>query len=233
MVGLLAHAVHLLLVILGLVGVVVLLLPQAQEARSRRTAFRAPASAAEHEQRVAALRAAVQSGTLTTPPDPSTFAPQRTPAHDTSMWRVLAVTSSVASAGVHAAVFPHHLEEAVVVGIFFLVVTVAQMAWSYLVCLDATRERLLAGIVGSLGLVALWSVSRSVGLPWLGREPVGWWDLASGFWELVVVGTCLVGLRRPLQQRALALGGLGRLAWSWIALSGLVLVVLTLTVPHT
>ncbi len=79
-------------------------------------------------------------------------------------------SSSVAAAGVHAAVFPHHLDEAFLVGAFFLAITLAQAAWACLVCLDATRRLLLAGIAGNLALVALWAVSRSVGLPVLGRE---------------------------------------------------------------
>src|SRR6185436_12174001 len=96
------------------------------------------------------------------------------------------------------------------------------------VCLEATSERLVAGIVGNLGLVALWAVSRTVGIPGLGREPVGGWDLAAGAWELVLVAACLVGLSRRAEQRALVLGDLGRTAWLWLALSGVALVALTL-----
>lgn len=235
MLGVLAHGFHLLLVVLGLVGVAYLLLPQVQAATrsSRRTAFRPPANPTEHEQRVAALRAAVQSGQLTTPDAAAVHASLRE-ARDSSLWRGLAVGSSAAAAGAHAAVFPHHLQEAWFVGLFFLVVTLAQAAWASLVTLDATDARVLvAGIAGSLSLIALWGVSRTVGLPFgLGREPMGGWDIACGVWELVVVAACLVGLRRPHAQRALVMGGLGPLAWAWVALSGAVLVVLTLTVSQ-
>jgi hypothetical protein len=234
MLGLLAHGVHLLLVVLGLVGVVILLRPQLQSVRSRRTpTFRAPVNATEHEQRVAALRAAVRSGQLTTAPDAAVtrFAVVGE-ARDSSTWRSVAVISSVAAAGVHAAVFPHHLEEAVVVGVFFFVVTLAQAAWACQIALDATSDRLLAGIAGNLGLIALWGVSRTVGLPFLGREAVGGWDLASGAWELVTVLACVAGLRRRADERALVLGDLGRVAWSWAALSGVVLLALTLTVSQ-
>jgi len=233
MLGLMAHGFHLLLVVLGLAGVAYLLFPQVQAATraSRRTPFRAPAHPTEHEQRVAALRDAVHSGHLTAGPSPAP-APTRE-ARDSSVWRGLAVGSSVAAAGAHAAVFPHHLEEVWFVGLFFLVVPLAQAAWACLVTLDATDGRVLvAGIAGSLGLIALWAVSRTVGVPGLGREPVGGWDVACGVWELVVVATCLVGLRRPRAQRALVMGNLGPVAWAWVALSGLVLVVLTLTVSQ-
>ena len=233
MLGLLAHGFHLLLLVLGLAGVLYLLFPQVQAATrsSRRTTYRAPASPSEHEQRVAELRASVLGGQLTTA-DQSRLHSPGPAARDSSTWRGLAVGSSVAAAGAHAAVFPHHLEEAWFVGLFFLVVTLAQAAWAVLVFLDATSGRLLlAGIVGSLGLVALWTVSRTVGLPLgLGREPVGGWDIACAVWELVIVATCAVGLRRPEKGRALALGDLGPVAWAWAALSGLALLVLTLTV---
>ena len=235
MVGLLAHALHYLLVVLGLAGVAWLLLPQVHAVArgSRRTTFRPPATPSEHEQRVAALREAVENGHLTTPAE--TTRARTRDARDPSLWRVLAVASSVAAAGVHAAVFPHHLDQSVVVGLFFLAVTLAQAAWACLVTLDATDDRLLlAGILGSLGLIVLWAFSRTVGIAWfgLGREAVGAWDVASGIWELVVVAACLVGLRRPRNERALVMGDLGRPAWAWVLTSGLVLVVLTLTVSH-
>ncbi|WP_051276764.1 hypothetical protein [Marmoricola sp. URHB0036] len=234
MLGLLAHGFHLLLLVLGLAGVLYLLFPQVQAATrsSRRTTHRPPASAQEHDQRVAELRASLLGGRLTTSGQASLAASSRV-ARDSSTWRGLAVGSSVAAAGGHAAVFPHHLGEAWYLGLFFLLVTLSQAAWAVLVLLDATSDRLLlAGIAGSLGLIVLWTVSRTAGLPFgLGREPVGGWDLACAVWELVVAATCFVGLRRPLLDRARVMGDLGRAAWAWTALSGATLLVLTLTVP--
>ena len=204
MLWLLAHALHLGLVVFGLIGVAMLLLPQLQEARSRRTSYRPPANPTEHEERIAALRAAVQEGRLTSPTEAAKASSAMSGARDSSNWRAVAVVSSVAAAGVHAAVFPHHLEEAVLVGVFFLAITLAQAAWACLVCLDATRDRLVAGIVGNLGLIVLWGISRTLGLPVLGREAVGGWDLAAGAWELIIVVACLVGLGR--QTRATSTG---------------------------
>ncbi len=66
--GLVAHAVHLGLLLLGLVGVCVLLVPgwrESRAARHGRAAWQAPATPAEHDQRVAVLRRSVSSGTLT------------------------------------------------------------------------------------------------------------------------------------------------------------------------
>ena len=66
MLGLVAHGLHLLLVVLGLAGVAALLLPQAvpstpslRRPSFRTDTFRPPSTPAEHERRVAALRAAV------------------------------------------------------------------------------------------------------------------------------------------------------------------------------
>ncbi len=195
-----AHGLHLLLVVLGLAGVAMLLLPQLRTA-----SVPGPTAAA--------------AGTTRT-------------ARDSSTWRALAVSSSVAAAGVHAAVFPHHLEESFLVGTFFLAVTLGQAGWACLVFLAASRERLVAGIVANLGLVVLWGVSRTVGLPFLGREAVGGWDLAAGAWELVLVAACLVGLRRSADDRGLVLGRFGRVAFVWAVLSGVGLVLLTLTVAQ-
>jgi hypothetical protein len=232
MLGLAAHAFHLLLLVLGLVGVAYLLFPRAHASAraSRRPAYRGPADATEHEQRVAALREAVRAGRLTTP-GPAPLLPPATAARDSSGWRGLAVGSSVAAAGAHAAVFPHHLEEAWYLGLFFLVVTLAQAAWAGLVALDATDARVLwAGIAGSLGLIALWITSRTNGLPFgLGREPVGGWDVACAVWEIVVVGAALAGLRAPVARRARVLGRLRPTVWAWVSSSGAALVVLSLT----
>ena len=234
MLGLLAHGFHLLLVVFGLVGVAVLLFPQVQAAArsSRRTAFRPPANLSEHEQRVAELRAAVASGRLTTPE--VVLRSRGREARDAATWRAVAVASSMAAAGVHAAVFPHHLQESYVVGISFLAMTLGQAAWACLVTIDASKDRLLvAGIVGNLGLVALWAVSRTSGLPFgLGREAVGGWDIAAVTWELVLVAACLLGLRHAPAERTLVMGDLGRTAWAWVLLSVLVLLVLTLTVSQ-
>jgi hypothetical protein len=208
MLALWAHGLHLLLVVLGLVGVAYLLLP-------RHVPREAALTGRETRARSVSARGAAR--------------------RDSSTWRGLAVVSSVVAAGAHAAVTPHHLAEAWFVGLFFVLVTLAQAAWACLVALDATDGRLLvAGIVGSLGLICLWTASRTAGLPLgLGREPVGGWDLACGFWELVVIGTSWVGLHRPRAQRALVIGPHGTWLWTWAATSGLVLVALSLTeAPH-
>ena len=147
------------------------------------------------------------------------------------------MTSSVAAAGVHAAVFPHHLDESTVVGTFFLAVTLAQAAWACLMTLDATG---MTDCCWPLSWRASgWSHSGRSRGPWgvswfgLGREAVGAWDVASGIWELVVVAGCLVGLRRPRSERApLVMGTWDDRPGRGLTSGTVVLVVLTLTVSH-
>ncbi len=236
MLGLLAHGLHLLLVVLGLVGVVALLLPQLRDAHSSRApAFRPPATVAEHEERIAELRSAVRTGQLTVP---RALASKGSGAHaelDASLWRSVAVSSSGAAAFVHAAMFPHHLSEGLLLGAFFLLSSVAQALWAVLVARRATDRLLLIGVFGNLACIGLWATTRTVGLPFgliPGPEGVGAWDVSCVVWEWAVVLACTAGLHANHDRRQLALGRLGQRAWLWVGLSGVALAVLSLTVGH-
>jgi hypothetical protein len=234
MLGLLAHGLHLLLVTLGLAGVGALLLPQLRQARlSGRSTFRPPATLEEHEERVAALRTAVRAGQLTALPAAERELPPWPDERDPSSWRAIAAASSLAAAVVHAAVFPHHLEESVVVGAFFFVVAAWQAAWSFRLSRRVTPGLLITGLTASLGLIGLWAVSRTTGLPLgLGREPVGAWDLAAVAWQLCVAMGCVAGLRGSSTDHGLPLGRLTVATWGWVLSSAAVLLLLTLTVSH-
>ena len=236
MLGLLAHGLHLLLLVLGLVGVGALVLPQLHQTRlSRGPSYRRPATVAEHDERVAALRASLATGQLTAPPLLESTTPRERVLHDPSLWRVMAVSSSGAAAFVHAALFPHHLQEGLLLGAFFLASAVVQAGWAYRVAREATSDLLAAGIIVNLALIALWAVTRTVGLPFgllPGPEEVGGWDVSCVIWESTVVLACVAGLRTSTRQRRLVLGHLGRWAWWWMALCGIALIVLSLTVAH-
>lgn len=71
---------------------------------------------------------------------------------------------------IHLAVAPVHLKEYIPFGIFFLVVGCAQIVLAVEILARPTRRLALAMAAGSLTLVGLWFVSRSVGLP-IGPTP--------------------------------------------------------------
>lgn len=192
-VGSVAHDVHYAVLVLGLVGLAALLVPW-------------PSTSApdEHERRVAALRAQLSAGapgSVATVPRHSAetlAAPVGAASSIARLWHPLAVVSTVAAAGVHAAVGPEHWREGVVLGLFFAVAAVAQVGGAALLAVRPSALVLRAGVAGTTALLALWVASRTVGVPLVpgGRESVGGWDLACVLWEVVAVVAGAVALRR-------------------------------------
>jgi hypothetical protein len=179
-----------------------------------------------------ALRTAADSGRLGQPldvPEVPTPDPATAPGAFCA-----AVVSSVAAAGVHAAATPAHVEEGFLIGAFFVVAAVAQLAWAVLAVGIGPRPLLLwPAVVGNASILALWVYTRVVGVPFgLGeREPVGPWDLAAGAWELVTIGACLLLLARPVvvsRRTAMDLHRWPTAARGWLLGSLVVLGALTL-----
>ena len=114
----------------------------------------------------------------------------------------LAGLSTVAAA-IHAWVVPEHYEEYPLFGLFFAVVGIAQAAWAAAVLRRPTPLLHVAGIALSTGLLALWALSRTAGVP-LGpeaweAEPAALLDVAAGVAELAVIVVATVSLsRRPV-----------------------------------
>jgi hypothetical protein len=92
----------------------------------------------------------------------------------------------------HAAVIAPHFEQYWLFGTFFAVSTVLQAGWAALVYRDPLNRRLLvAGAVGNAAFIALWLISRTVGVPvgpgsWT-PEAVGALDVLCKLDELVVI----------------------------------------------
>lgn len=239
MLGLLAHALHWSIVLVGVTGAGYLLLPRVRfPALVRRPGRLPPRSLPEHQERVAQLRAAAESGRLGQVLTAPHQAPERPAPLRRGSWsdlRAVVVTSSVSAGVIHAAVFPHHLQERAVVGVFFAVTAVAQIAWAVLVTRSASNRLLYAGAAGSVLLIGLWALARTVGLPAGladGHDGVGPWDLTAKAWELVVLAGCLALLRRPPGDRLTPLASVGRRAWLFAAASTVTLTLITLLVPH-
>lgn len=115
-----------------------------------------------------------------------------------------AAALSFAAGGLHLMAGPAHLEEWWAYGLFFFVAAAAQVGYGLLLATRgiegwggwaAVRGRVyLVGVVGTVAIIALWAVSRTVGLP-LGPasepEGIGALDAASKAVELALVALLL------------------------------------------
>jgi len=114
--------------------------------------------------------------------------------------------ASAAAGAIHIGVVPAHLREYWLFGLFFVAAGAAQAGWAFLMAARPTRALNLAGLVGNAAVVALWIVSRTLGVP-VGpepgvAEPVGVLDaLSSAFEVLIVIGT--IALLRSGQRASL------------------------------
>ena len=101
----------------------------------------------------------------------------------------VAVVSSAAAAGVHAAVGPAHFREGLIFGLFFAVAALAQVSWSIAMAFRPSRTLLITAVAGNGAVLLLWLTSRTSGVPGLVPEPeaFGPWDVSCGIWELAVV----------------------------------------------
>ncbi len=190
--GDLAHLVHYGIVAAGIAGVTALLLPAVLE---RAHPARQPGD--EHDRRVGELRDRASQGGLTRPGTTASYT-QATPVGAASesygeLLRPVVVISSLAAAGVHAAVAPPHLRGGALIGAFFVICAVAQLAWAAVAWQRRTPAVLWTGILGNAAVLALWLVSRTAGIPGIagGPEPIGPWDLTCAMWEVVIVVGCL------------------------------------------
>jgi len=192
-----AHDVHYAVLGVGVLGLIALLTPRLLAAP------KVPRD--EHEARVHALRSALsQDGPASispTAPGPGPLASDdgwsRPAPALTATQRVLlplAVVSSAAAAGTHAAVLPPHLDESLLFGAFFAGSALLQLLWAGTAAVRGSRRLLVAGAVGNLAVIGLWAITRTLGLPFgllPGPEALGPWDVACAGWELVVVCSCI------------------------------------------
>ncbi|WP_427005221.1 hypothetical protein [Pseudarthrobacter sp. H2] len=109
--------------------------------------------------------------------------------------RLFLAAALFGSTGIHAAVAPEHLGLWVAAGAFFLTLAAAELVVGLLLLGGGKRTPLLATVALSIVPLALWSYSRTAGLPFGPDsgvpEAVGLADCAAGFLEL---GTLLVAV---------------------------------------
>lgn len=113
---------------------------------------------------------------------------------------------SAGAAAIHLAVAKMHFDEYTLFGVFFVGSGLAQLVWPVWLLLRRWRPLLVLGALGNGLIVALWAVDRIWGLP-LGPEhwkpdPVGFGDVVTAAFELVVVAGCVALLRRGRSRPA-------------------------------
>jgi signal transduction histidine kinase len=119
--------------------------------------------------------------------------------------RLLLMACSVGAAAVHANLITSHFQESVLYGWFFVLSALTQLAWGLLVVGRPDRALLVTGAIGNGMIVALWVVTRTIGLP-VGPEPwraenVGAFDVLATVLELTLVVAAVVLLAGPGRAR--------------------------------
>lgn len=231
----LAHGLHYAMVLAGLWGLAALLLPHTLD-RIVRSTRPTPPPDDVHARRVSALRVAVATGApgipVAAPPPP----PGRAPVRARQPGVPLALVATAAAAGIHAAVAPAHLAERTLTGVFFVVVAAGQLAWTLAAADRPTPPLLRTGIALQAALVALWLVTRTVGLPFgllPEPHPVGGWDLACIAWQLVAVAGCAQALADGVPARCPGWFSWHPLARAAVGAAASSLVLLTVTGAHS
>ena len=109
---------------------------------------------------------------------------------------------SVGAAAIHFAVVFEHFTEYALYGVFFLVISWAQLIWPVVLLLwRSSRLWLWLGIAGNAVIIAAYVASRTVGLPFgpdlHSPEEVGALDVMSCVLEFALIVGCAALLWRP------------------------------------
>ena len=124
---------------------------------------------------------------------------------------------SAAAAAIHFAVVFEHFNDYTLYGVFFLVLAWAQLIWPAVLLWRPSRVWLWLGLTGNAAVLAVYAVSRTVGLPFgpdlHHPEPVGALDVVSGVLEFALITGCAGLIWRPsLTGRPVRRGGLAAAA---------------------
>jgi hypothetical protein len=136
----------------------------------------------------------------------ATNLPTRLPYFD-RRWQYAAAVLSLLAGWIHVFFAPEHFEEWFGYGVFFVVASICQMLFSLMVATNTPpqRELLWAGILGNIALIALWGITRTIGIPFFGPsagevETVGPLDLTAQIAELALIACLMVLLRSGRNQ---------------------------------
>jgi hypothetical protein len=122
-------------------------------------------------------------------------------------WQYAAAMLSMLAGWIHVFFAPEHFQEWVGYGVFFVVASICQMLFSLMVVTNTPprRELLWAGILGNTALIALWGITRTIGIPFFGPsagevETVGPLDLTAQIAELALIACLIILLRSRHNQ---------------------------------
>src|SRR5215469_7117395 len=137
---------------------------------------------------------------------------------------------SAGAAAIHFAVVFEHFAEYTLYGVFFLMISWAQVIWPGVLLWRPSRLWLWLGIAGNAIVIAVYVASRTVGLPFgpdvHHAESVGALDVVSCVLEFGLIIGCGVLLWRPsLADRPVARRGSLARAATLIAVPGAVIAV--------
>jgi FtsP/CotA-like multicopper oxidase with cupredoxin domain len=110
---------------------------------------------------------------------------------------------TLGAAAIHSSVIISHFNEYVPFGLFFVAVTVSQLALVWATLIRPGRKLFAGAILGTVCILAIWLISRASGLPFgptPGRpEPTGLADIITAIFEAVSI--LLFGLLTALGPR--------------------------------
>lgn len=136
--------------------------------------------------------------------------------------RALLVLASLGAAAIHFGFAPSHLESNTVHGAFFLTVAWLQVGWALAVGWKPSRFVYLAGMVLNVAVLAVWLVSRTIGIGGT-TESFGFPDAVASALELIVVVVAFCAAGRLLPRRELREATSGAvLGAAAVAVAGLV-----------
>lgn len=137
--------------------------------------------------------------------------------------RLIAFLASAAAAGIHFGAVHSHMREYAPAGLFMLAAGVMQLAWALWVSRGAPSIVTWLGVAANAGIVALWFVSRTAGLPWgpmpgMPEHVHGPDAIATGFEIVIVLAAAGLGTgESPASAPLFRLAGVGALAACLIA----------------
>jgi hypothetical protein len=105
----------------------------------------------------------------------------------------------VAAGAIHAGVAPEHFHEGPRFGLFFVLLSAAQFVTAAVLLVRPSYRLVVAAVAMNSGVVALWAITRTIGLPFglADVETVGRLDAVATIAEVAAAWCCLAWIARP------------------------------------